>query len=132
MNDSIKLSKKHGVNPTIPICFFCGNEKNEIALLGELPNDAEAPKHTIINYEPCDTCKEIMNKGITVMEVTTKPNAPNQPPIQKNCYPTGRFLTLSKDSAKRSFPTIDVEKDKIILTDYPVMEGMLQALKENQ
>lgn len=87
MNDSIKLSKKHGVNPTIPICFFCGNEKNEIALLGELPNDAEAPKHTIINYEPCDTCKEIMNKGITVMEVTTKPNAPNQPPIQKKLLP---------------------------------------------
>ena len=39
--NSIKISQKHGVNPTIPICFWCGKEKNEIALLGKLPGDAE-------------------------------------------------------------------------------------------
>lgn len=30
----IKLSPKYGVNPTIPVCFWCGKEKNEIALMG--------------------------------------------------------------------------------------------------
>ena len=30
----IKLSKKHGLQPTIPLCPYCGKEKNEIALLG--------------------------------------------------------------------------------------------------
>lgn len=32
---SIKVSPKYGVNPTIPVCFFCGKPKNEIALMGE-------------------------------------------------------------------------------------------------
>ena len=34
--DSILLSPKHGVNPTIPVCFWCGREKNEVALMGYL------------------------------------------------------------------------------------------------
>ena len=38
MSKSIRLSPAHGVNPTIPICFWCGNEKNEIALMGKLPS----------------------------------------------------------------------------------------------
>ena len=41
---SIRLSKEHGVNPAIPICYFCGEEKNEIVLAGRLPQDVEAPK----------------------------------------------------------------------------------------
>ena len=31
---NIKISPKHGLNPLIPKCFFCGKEKNEIAILG--------------------------------------------------------------------------------------------------
>ena len=30
-NDLI-LHKEHGVNPTIPICSFCGEDKNDIVL----------------------------------------------------------------------------------------------------
>lgn len=42
---SIKISPKHGVNPTIPVCFFCGKPKNEIALMGRMggKEDIEAP-----------------------------------------------------------------------------------------
>ena len=29
--DDIKLSPKHGLNPTMPVCFWCGKEKNEVA-----------------------------------------------------------------------------------------------------
>lgn len=39
MSGSIKMSKKHGLNPCIPICVFCGKEKNELALLGRLKDD---------------------------------------------------------------------------------------------
>lgn len=35
-NGSIELSPKYGVNPTIPVCFWCGKEKNEIALMGRV------------------------------------------------------------------------------------------------
>ena len=33
---TIELSPKHGVNATIPVCFWCGKEKNEIAILGRV------------------------------------------------------------------------------------------------
>lgn len=34
--NGIEISPKHGLNPTIPVCFWCGKEKNEIALLGRI------------------------------------------------------------------------------------------------
>ena len=103
MTDSIKLSSKHGVNPCIPICFFCGEQKNEIALLGELPNDAEAPKNLLLDYIPCDSCQSVMDEGVTVIEVDTTPNFDNQPPIQDDLYPTGRYLVLKVEAANRIF-----------------------------
>ena len=49
----IRLSKKYGVNPSIPICFWCGQEKNEIALLGHIGDgrrgeDLEAPRNILL------------------------------------------------------------------------------------
>ena len=57
MSRSIRISEKHGVNPTIPICFYCGEDKNEVALLGKLHGDKEAPMRMWINgdYEPDDS-----------------------------------------------------------------------------
>lgn len=101
----INLSSKHGVNPCIPVCFFCGEEKNEIALLGKLPGDKEAPHHAVIDYEPCDKCKENMSKGIALIGVTDINN--NRPPItknnNKNLYPTGNWLVLTEDGVKNIF-----------------------------
>ena len=56
MSDSITISKKHGVNPSINTCFWCGGDKN-IILFGKLPNDAEAPRNVCMDYQPCDKCK---------------------------------------------------------------------------
>lgn len=57
MNNSIPISPRYGLNPTIPLCIYCGKEKDELALLGKLPNDEKAPKTAIIDYEPCKNCK---------------------------------------------------------------------------
>ena len=54
----IPISEKYGVNPSIPLCFYCGEPKNEVALLGRLPRDREAPHHCLLDMEPCDTCVE--------------------------------------------------------------------------
>lgn len=73
MSKSIRISEKHGLNPCIPICPFCGQEKNELALLGYIKGDKEAPKSAILNLEPCDTCRENLEErraahtGITHM-----------------------------------------------------------------
>lgn len=103
MSDSIKLSPKHGVNPCIPVCFFCGKEKNEIALLGKLPDDAKAPMKAILDYEPCEECTKLMEQGVTIIEALQTPAFDGIPPIQDNLYPTGRFCVFTIDAANRIF-----------------------------
>jgi hypothetical protein len=49
----VTVSKKHGVNPSLEVCYWCGEEKNSIILFGRLPDDKEAPRYSCINYDPC-------------------------------------------------------------------------------
>ena len=79
MSNSIKLSPQYGVNPTIPICFWCGEERGEIAMLGRLGDgrqgeDIQAPMRMVIDYEPCAACQSKMAEGFTVIEATRTPN----------------------------------------------------------
>lgn len=60
----IKLSKKHGVNPSIVVCPVCKKEM-ALALLGRLKGDVEAPK--TIDGNLCDECKD---KYVTIFEVS--------------------------------------------------------------
>lgn len=108
---SVKLSPKYGVNPTIPVCFWCGNERNEIAFMGKLGDgrngeDFEAPRYAVIDYEPCDKCRAAMEAGFTIMEATTSPNPASSVGIQDGIYPTGRFMVITKSSAERMFGDI--------------------------
>jgi hypothetical protein len=50
------LSKEHGLNPTMPVCYWCGEETGEVALLGAAYK-GEAPMHMVLNKEPCPACK---------------------------------------------------------------------------
>lgn len=107
-SNNITLSPKYGVNPTIPVCFWCGESKSEIALLGHIGDgrkheDFEAPRYSVINYEPCDKCRAQMAQGFTVMEATTKPNRVSSVEIQKGVYPTGRYVVLKNEAAERIF-----------------------------
>lgn len=126
MSDSIKLSPKHGVNPCIPICFFCGKEKNEIALLGKLPNDKEAPRSAILNYEPCDECTKIMEQGVTILEALDKPIYPHIVPIQKDAYPTGRFCIITKEAANQIFTDRTFKTGDTILVNKELMDCILK------
>lgn len=95
---SIRLSEKHGVNPSIELCFFC-NEAKGIVLFGKLKGDVKAPREVLINYEPCNKCKEKFKEGVTVIEVTTEQQFKNQPPIShtpnnEELYPTGAYAVV--------------------------------------
>ncbi len=108
MSTGLKLSPKHGLNPTIPVCFWCGEDKGEIALLGRIGNvrkgeDIEANMHTVIDYEPCPDCLAKMNSGFTVVEVTKSPNDTTSVPIKKGIYPTSRFVVIKPEAANRIF-----------------------------
>lgn len=136
MSKNINLSPKHGVNPTIPICFWCGKEKNEIALLGRIggKKDLEAPKHAILDFEPCEECSKNMDKGITVMEATSEPNEACEVPYQNNnTYPTRRYVVLTKESAQRIFINdlgikIDFDKHSKFFLDKSIFEKIFENI----
>ena len=88
----IHLSEKHGVNPSIMHCWFCGEDKG-IALVGVLPNDEQAPKDAIYDREPCDKCVEMMKQGVMIIETPDGETG-------KDPKRTGRLWVL-KDSAIR-------------------------------
>ena len=103
MSKGIKISPKHGLNPTIPVCFWCGKQKNEIALMGRMKGDIEAPKNMVLDYEPCEDCQNHMAMGVTILEASDHPNTEGQPPMQKGVYPTSRFVVVTTECADRVF-----------------------------
>ena len=103
MSKGIKISPKHGLNPTIPVCFWCGKQKNEIALMGRMKDDIEAPKNMVLDYVPCEECQSHMAMGVAVLEASDHPNTEGQPPMQKGVYPTSRFVVVTTECADRVF-----------------------------
>lgn len=103
MSKGITLSPKHGVNPCMPVCFFCGKERNEIVLFGKIGReDKEAPMKAIVDFEPCDECKKKFAEGVLLIEVTTSPEAVNMP-IAKDAYPTGRYVVVKPEALNGNF-----------------------------
>ena len=103
MSKGIKLSPKHGVNPCIPVCFFCGNERNEIVLFGKMGrDDPEAPMKAVVDYEPCEECKKKFAEGVLLVEVTTSPEYIGMP-IAKDAYPTGRYVVVKPEALNGDF-----------------------------
>jgi hypothetical protein len=99
MENSIRLHKKHGLNPTMCQCFWCGESTGEIALLGDLYKD-KAPIKMITNYEPCEKCEELFNQGILIIEVSMTPNTHKQPELN-GAYPTGQHWVVTEDAITR-------------------------------
>lgn len=95
--DGIKLSPEHGVNPTMGVCFFCREDNGEIALLGKLEGDAEAPKRMVLHYQPCDKCKEKFKDYVLCIEAIENPEITRMP-IQGDLYPTGRWVCLKPEN----------------------------------
>lgn len=106
---SIRVSQKHGVNPTIPLCFWCGEPKNEIALLGRLPGDKEAPMNCVIDYNPCDKCEANFKQGVLIMRASNRPPQEHMPPIQGDprrgnaVYVDGAHVVMKREAFERVF-----------------------------
>jgi CRISPR/Cas system-associated protein Cas10 (large subunit of type III CRISPR-Cas system) len=95
MNDSIRLSPKHGVNPGIDQCPICGNDVG-IVLFGLLPNDKEAPHKSVITNTVCQQCNEHMKIGIIAIEADTSLTTD-----RRNPYRTGRIFVLKESAIKK-------------------------------
>lgn len=120
MGNSIKISEKYGLNPTIPCCFFCGEQKNEVALLGRLDDpdkgeDIEAPRNAVLDYEPCENCKKKFSLGVLVIEVTFDHPKDMRPAISKDptgakVYPTGNYVVVRRG-------VLNVDGDKCLMNE---------------
>ncbi|MBQ1794582.1 MAG: hypothetical protein II110_02735, partial [Treponema sp.] len=65
--DSILLSPKHGVNPSVTRCICCGKDYG-VALLGKLKNDEEAPRE--IFHGLCNECNSVIESGgVMIIEI---------------------------------------------------------------
>lgn len=69
---NIKVSNKHGLNPSINHCFICNKDIN-IALFGYIKGDKEAPKHCCTG-DLCDDCKEKLKTHVAIIEMKSKTN----------------------------------------------------------
>lgn len=130
---SIRISPKYGVNPTIPICFFCGEEKHEIALLGKIgkgTEDLEAPHYALLDYEPCDECLKKMATGITLVEVSNTPVSANQPPIIENAYPTGNWWVVTEDFIRNNIQPVELAEQVILHRKCLVTAGAITFRKK--
>ena len=116
MSKGIKLSPKHGVNPSMDLCFWCGQPKG-IILCGRMHEkkgdrtDVEAPKGMVMNLEPCDKCKENFNLGVQIVEVNDDGSRFQndlafaiKAEDGKIMWPTGRFVVMKAESIKGGKP----------------------------
>jgi hypothetical protein len=116
---SIRLSKKHGLNPSVSVCFFCGKEKNEIVIPGRLKGDAEAPRKAVWNYEPCESCKKYMSEGVMVCVVKDGSDP-------ENPFRTGRLLVIRDEDAKNIF-NVDPEKTRFFFLEESAVEMVFSS-----
>lgn len=101
MSKGIILSKKYGVNPAIPLCFYCNKPKNQIILAGRIRRvgdfDAEAPRNMVWDREPCEECKGWMEKGILFISVDEAKSKGDL----KNPYRTGGWAVVKDEAVER-------------------------------
>lgn len=98
MSKGIRLSEKHGLNPSITHCECCGKEIG-IALFGRLDEDKEAPRDVAMGL--CDDCQKVVDaEGLMIIEVRDGEKSPNP-------YRTGRLVGITKDAKERMFKDIN-------------------------
>lgn len=69
----------------------------------------------ILDYEPCDECKENRKLGVTLMEVSEYPVHEGFPEIQNGIYPTGRWCVIKHEAAERMFSGFLNDKDALFV-----------------
>lgn len=107
--DEIRLSRKHGVNPSLGVCWFCQQESGEIILPGHLPGDAEAPRKGVWHKLPCPKCVDLMAQGVILISV----KATDILEEQQNPYRTGGWCVV-KDEAIKRWPLDQEMKDAML------------------
>lgn len=100
---SIRVSEKHGVNPSLEQCFVCGEAKG-VVLFGRMKGDAEAPRQVCMDKEPCDKCKEHMTMGVILISVKEGTDMDNP-------YRTGGWCVVKEEVIPRMGASEEMTRD---------------------
>lgn len=98
MSKGIRVSEKHGVNPSITICPICGKETG-IALLGKLKGDKEAPMRML--SDPCDDCvSKLGNDKIYILAINDQGYGIKAIIIERSALniPVKGYMTFMKEN----------------------------------
>ena len=116
----MRLHPKYGLNPTMPICIFCGKDKGEVALLGAAYS-GEAPPKMIMDDVPCEACLKLWKPGIAFMEHNGK-------------RATGRHIVMTREGAEKLLEPGPIREQTLKIgkafVDNKVFE-MIKSLFEN-
>ena len=98
MSKSIRLSEKHGVNPSITICPVCYKDTG-IAILGRLKGDNEAPRKII--GDVCDDCiSKLGNDKIYILAINDQGYSTKAIIIERSALniPIKGYMTFMKEN----------------------------------
>lgn len=114
--------------PFINTCFFCGKPKPGNMFTHGLMS--------IEDYEPCPSCREIMDSGYTVVSVARKPYKEGQFEIQEGLYPTGKWFVAPEGFRELAEIFMDEEEldklksDRRCLLEAPLYDMLTETIKE--
>jgi len=120
------ISKEHGLNPSLGICFYCGRDNGEILLMGKLKGDVEAPRKSVSSYEVCEQCKKDLEADdhLIAIVVSNIQKFDSQPEIAPDYYPTGDLISLRYEILDEKFKG---QKISLMTTeDYAELQKKMQ------
>lgn len=113
----IILSEKHGVNPSLMLCPYCGKETG-IALFGKLKGDKEAPKNVVGN-DLCDECKKKVENGFVLI-------------IEARQTKDGIELLRRRAEIKKEFISKNVDTSKgVLFADSDIFDSIEKETKSD-
>lgn len=115
----LRLHPEHGVNPTIPTCYFCNKPKNEVALLGAAYK-GQAPMHLCIDKQPCEECAGWMTQGVIFCSVRDGESG-------ENPYRTGKWCVIKAEAVERWHDLDPGKKEHILKARFCFIEDKVWA-----
>lgn len=104
------LHRKHGLNPTLTNCYFCG-EPDRIVLVGSktqafkdvglAERDGRMSMNIgVLDMEPCNKCKGYMKDGVILISIRAPIGDEMKGPIP-NPYRTGGWIVVKREAIAR-------------------------------
>lgn len=124
------------IENTVSACFFCKNALDKTITVNE------DTKLIIHDYTPCQSCKEQMDKGITLIGVTNEPTIENQLPItvfeEMPYYPSGDLMVVDEKmldkiyTDEKQIEEIKLRKGVFVTVDTIKNIELMSKLKDSE